>query len=120
MRNEPNLRIEGYRNNNNPIGQSKPGKNWGYFEILRRGELLRVISSGIGEKNGWEHVSVSLSNRCPTWDEMAYIKNLFWKEDETVVQFYPKKSKYKNLMPFCLHLWRKIGQEYELPPDEYV
>lgn len=123
MRNEPNLRIEQYRRED-PLGRSQIlNKNFGYFEIQRPTGLLRVISSGSGKVEDdidWEHVSVSLANRCPTWDEMCFVKNLFWKEDETVIQFHPKKSKYKNLMPYCLHLWKKIGVEYELPNDIFV
>ena len=120
MRNEPNLRIENYRENDNPIGPSPPGANWGWFTIDRHYGRLEVMSSGSGQEDGWEHVSVSLSSRTPTWDEMCYVKNLFWREDETVIQFHPKKSKYANRSPFCLHLWRKEGQEHELPPDECV
>jgi len=120
MRNEPNLRIEQYRVQNNPVGPSEPGKNWGWFEIPRLGGLLRVMSSGTDTITGWDHVSVSLRNRCPTWEEMCFVKDLFWREDETVVQFHPKKSKYVNKMQYCLHLWRKIGEEHELPPDRCV
>lgn len=64
---------------------------------------------------GWEHVSVSLYNRLPTWDEMCLVKSLFWDEEETVIQFHPKKSQYVNQHPFCLHLWKKIGVDAELP-----
>lgn len=120
MRNEPNLRIEQYRR---PDPPQEPNMNYGYFEIQRPTGLLRVISSGSGiveDDINWEHVSVSLHNRCPTWDEMNFVKELFWRDDETVIQFHPKKSRYKNLMPYCLHLWKKIGTEYELPDDIYV
>ena len=117
MRNEPNLRINKYRSNDNPIGAFCHQYNWGYFDIERQGSLLRVISSGTSEETGWEHVSVSLHNRCPTWEEMCYIKNLFWKEEETVIQFHPKKSKYTNHFPYVLHLWRKLDGEHELPPE---
>lgn len=36
---------------------------------------LTVIASDGAE---WEHVSVSLTHRCPTWEEMCLIKSLFW------------------------------------------
>lgn len=123
MRHEPNLRIDKYRDNDNPIGPSPPGVNWGWFIIPKARGTLRVMSSGTGhwnEVSGWEHVSVSLANRTPTWEEMCYVKSMFWREDETVVQFHPKKSKYKNQMPYCLHLWKKINEEHELPPDVCV
>jgi len=123
MRNEPNLRIEQYRRPD-PLGRPQESNmNYGYFEIQRPTGLLRVISSGTGiveDDIDWEHVSISLYNRCPNWGEMCFVKDLFWRDDETVIQFHPKKSKYKNHMPYCLHLWKKIGVEHELPEDIYV
>lgn len=72
-------------------------------------------------KSNWEHVSVSLDrDRCPTWEEMSKVKDLFWDPEDTVFQFHPPKSEYVNNHPFCLHLWRKIGTEVELPPSEMV
>ena len=53
---------------------------------------------------GWDHVSVSLRTRTPTWDEMAKVKRMFFDDEETVVQFHPKKSEYVNNHPYCLHL----------------
>jgi len=81
-------------------------------------ERLRIISSDaeLVESKGWEHVSVSLQHRCPTWDEMAYVKGLFWSELETVIQFHPRKSEYVNCHPYCLHMWRNTRQTIELPP----
>ena len=69
---------------------------------------------------GWEHVSVSFPNRCPTWEEMCIVKEMFWRDEETVVQYHPKKSEYVNLHPYCLHLWKKIGVEYELPNNKMI
>lgn len=69
---------------------------------------------------GWEHVSVSFKKRCPTWEEMCKVKAMFFNDNETVVEYHPKKSEYKNLHPYCLHLWRKIGEEFELPPNKLV
>lgn len=34
---------------------------------------LAVIAS---DGDGWEHVSVSLPTRCPTWDEMCRVKHI--------------------------------------------
>lgn len=90
----------------------------GYFVI----GPLRVISGGIPEPDEppWEHVSVSLPSRCPTWEEMCRIKDIFWNDDEPVIQFHPPKSDYKNLHLFCLHLWRRTDQRIELPPTYLV
>lgn len=54
----------------------------------------------------WEHVSISLPRRCPTWAEMCRMKDLFWEPDEAVMQLHPPTDDYVNYHPFCLHLWR--------------
>ncbi len=69
---------------------------------------------------GWDHVSVSFKNRTPTWDEMVEVKNMFFRKDETVIQFHPKEEERINLHPHCLHLWKKQGWEAELPPGWMV
>ena len=69
---------------------------------------------------GWEHASISLKNRCPTWDEMCSIKDIFWNEDEAVMQIHPPKADYVNLYPYCLHLWKPVNGEITRPPKELV
>lgn len=68
----------------------------------------------------WEHVSVSLQppmmTRCPTWEEMCYVKDLFWDREDAVFQIHPPASEYVNDARFCLHLWRPIGIELPRPP----
>lgn len=81
---------------------------------LKGGPPLRVIASD-GEY--WEHVSVSLPNRCPTWVEMCHVKELFWDDEDVVMQLHPARSDYVNYHPHCLHLWRPAnGQQIPLPP----
>jgi hypothetical protein len=65
---------------------------------------------------GWEHVSVSRRDRCPTWAEMCEVKELFWGADEWVVQYHPAAADYVNDHPFCLHLWRPVGVLLPTPP----
>lgn len=74
------------------------------FIIPFKGRALKAIASNW--KNGWEHVSISLNNRCPNWPEMCYIKNLFWEKDEICIQFHPKEEEYVNLHNYCLHIWK--------------
>ena len=82
------------------------------------GQDLKIVASDGADPDahGWEHVSVSCRNRPPNWEEMAFIKALFWRDNETVIQFHPKKAAYVNCHPHCLHLWKKRGAEHELPP----
>lgn len=95
-------------------------KEGGFFVVpasRKRPYALRVIASS-GED--WEHVSVSTAVRCPTWEEMCYVKGLFWGEEDTVVQYHPAKSEYVNNHQYCLHLWRPIGQYMPVPPSILV
>ena len=95
------------------------GEDGFYAEFEYDRIKYRVIFS-YGMK--WEHLSISLpgQNRCPIWDEMCNMKNLFWRDDETVVQYHPAKSEYVNLHSFVLHLWKPIGVEFPLPPKVCV
>ncbi|CAB4159272.1 hypothetical protein UFOVP703_79 [uncultured Caudovirales phage] len=69
---------------------------------------------------GWEHVSVSLDARAPTWAEMCFVKGLFWDDTDWVVQFHPAESDYVNDHPRCLHLWRPVGTSFPTPPKLLV
>lgn len=63
-------------------------------------------------EGGWEHVSVSpYRGKLPTWDDMCEIKDIFWDDEEEVIQIHPKKSKYVNIKDNCLHLWRHTSIE---------
>lgn len=92
----------------------------GCFKVYISGRSFKVIASNGG---GWEHISVSLCNqkRCPTWEEMCAIKDMFFGAEECVVQYHPPKSEYVNNHPYCLHLWRpNNGAEIIAPPKEFV
>jgi hypothetical protein len=82
-----------------------------------KGAQLKIIAS---DGEGWEHVSVSCEKRTPNWDEMCFVKNLFWRDDECVIQFHPPKSEYVNCHKFCLHLWKPTDHEVRLPPSVLV
>ncbi len=88
-------------------------RNGSFIIPLKHQQKLRVIAS---DGMGWEHVSVSRKDRCPTWDEMCQVKALFWEPQDCVIQFHPPASEYVNLHPFCLHLWREIDREVATPP----
>ena len=65
---------------------------------------------------GWDHVSVSWRNRCPTWEEMCEVKKLFFYPEEVCVQYHPPESEYVNYFPFCLHLWSFQEPGMPMPP----
>jgi len=93
----------------------------GCFRLIApKGSLLVVMSSGVDHENGWEHVSVSAKDRAPFWGEMCFVKNLFWTEDECVVQYHPPRSDYVNFHPHCLHMWRPVSMPIPMPPSMLV
>lgn len=117
--------LQAHRMRINPIlgSDESCGRN-GMFLVPRCGVILRcMISDGAcveDETGQWEHVSISLPNRCPTWEEMCFVKNLFFEEHETVIQYHPPKSEYVNNHPYCLHLWRPKAAQIPLPPSILV
>jgi len=83
-----------------------------------KSKMLKIIASN-GE--GWDHVSVSKEQSIPTWQEMSYVKELFFKDDEAVMQLHVPKYMHVNYHPNCLHLWRPHYPAFiPLPPTEMV
>lgn len=110
--------VERSRTSSGLLSMTQPGEKNGLFVIAKNGNLyICVISDGLG----WEHVSVSLNRRrTPTWEEMCWIKNLFFKESETVIQYHPAKENYVNCHPYCLHLWRPLKAQMPCPDSLMV
>lgn len=64
----------------------------------------------------WDHISVSFTNRTPTWDEMAEVKKMFFRPDEVCFQIHPAEDDYVNYHPYCLHIWRPQVEALPTPP----
>lgn len=96
----------------------------GAFEFMVTGfgnptHIRCIASDGLG----WQHVSVSIIDKPstpPSWAVMCHVKDLFWEEDEAVIQIHPKKSEYVNHHKGCLHLWRCLDREQPLPESILV
>jgi hypothetical protein len=81
---------------------------------------LQLISCD-GKESGWEQVSVStLRHRSPNWPEMCFAKDLFWDEEECVIQFHPPLSQYVKFARHCLHLWRPTHVAFPAPPSSLI
>ena len=85
----------------------------GCFTVKR----LRIIAVSDA---GWDHVSVSLSDRCPRWHEMEQVKRLFFEPDEVAMQLHVTPEDHVNIHPYVLHLWRPRDLEIPLPPKAMV
>lgn len=83
-------------------------------------DILAIASDG----EGWEHVSVSVRQgrkaRTPTWEEMSFVKELFWGEEEVVMQLHPPRSEWISNHDNVLHLWKPICQSIPRPESFIV
>jgi hypothetical protein len=88
----------------------------GAFVIDQR---LMVIAANGG---GWDHVSVHVEGRCPTWHEMERIAKLFFKDNEVAMQLHVPAVDHINDHPFTLHWWRSRSKRkpIPLPPNAFV
>ena len=113
--------VEKYRAQH-PLGfPHKHGDDFGWFVIPA---VPRLAATGpklfimvAPSDSEWQHVSVSRGDRCPTWEEMCRIKDLFWDDEDTVMQFHPPKSEWISNSKYCLHLWRWTKGEFPRPPS---
>src|SRR5574339_172672 len=82
---------------NNGAFQIPHPKISGYFfmVIATDGTAIRELDQEDKELAIWEHVSVHIDSkdrvvdRCPTWQEMCFIKDIFWEKSDCVVQYHP-------------------------------
>lgn len=95
---------------------------WGWRRSYKipspKGGQEMIIIATVGE--GWDHVSVSLKNRCPTWDEMVYVGRRFFGRDEIAYQLLVPPTEHINIHPYCLHWWRPHNQLIPTPPGIFV
>lgn len=102
---------------------SKMGNN-GFFVVpsplSEKRQMLIIASDGYD----WEHLSIHIERgneqMTPLWDEMCYLKDLFWDAEDVVMQLHPKQSEYVNNHPHTLHLWRPFKRNIPTPPSILV
>jgi len=111
---------------NHPLASDSSYGNEGAFVIthpkINNYSFFAIASDG----EGWEHVSVSLSSterkveRCPTWEEMCFIKDIFWDKGDCVIQYHPPEKDYVSMHHYCLHLWKSTTFEQPVPDSMLV
>lgn len=109
-----------YRVRTGPMASDDSYQNLGCFLIPISAKSKRHYTVVSSDEAGWEHVSVSLPDRTPSWDEMCAIKAMFWDESDCVIQYHPPKGSYVNNHPHCLHMWRPTGVAMPVPPSWMV
>ncbi len=104
------------------LGSDSSFGNNGAFmiNVSKRTKLFCIASDGMG----WEHVSVHAvsdgKDRIPTWSEMCKVKDMFWGEEDCVIQYHPQKSEYVNNHQSTLHLWRPVNSVLPMPDSILV
>lgn len=108
------------------LGSDSSFGNNGFFIIphyrIRDYEIRCQVSDGLG----WEHVSVTIAregekaSRCPTWEEMCFVKSTFWDKQDCVIEYHPPESEYVSNHHFCLHLWKPTTVDIPLPDSLMV
>jgi hypothetical protein len=127
VRQPPHDLVEKGRLTTGPFDSPRGAMYGATFVTPPNGEPLKVIFCDGTEWDGmgmppppWDHVSVSCRNRVPTWEEMCWVKRLFFNDNECVVQYHPAEKDYVNEHPNVLHLWRLVGQDFPMPPKQCV
>lgn len=108
IKNTTNLFIEAEAENDGMGGR--------YYD-KHSGKWLNFIFS---YQMGWEHLSVSMPNKTPSWEQMCMMKDIFWNKDEACVEYHPKEEDYVNNHNHCLHIWKPTEVELPLPPSILV
>jgi len=113
---------EEYRSDHPLIPICRHDQEGGFFRIPHpeASDCIYLCVATAGKE--WEHVCVAISpiRRCPTWEEMCFIKSVFWHPEETVMQLHPAESEWISNHPYALHLWRPMNQAIPLPPSKMV
>lgn len=88
--------------------------------IFKLGKRFASVIWSTG--GGWDHVSICpyKHSYTPSWDDMCKLKDMFFHDEEVVVQFHPSKSEYVNNMNNCLHLWCCTQIAMPTPPSIMV
>lgn len=104
---------ECYRVTQGVLATDRGHGNNGAFLIPATGHPAAVIAS---DQDGWEMVSIAHCERPLTLAEVDAIRDLFWSQDDVVIQFHFPHQDRKGQHRYAVKLWRRAGQDAQLPP----
>ncbi len=88
-------------------------------ELLKEEQLKRVVDD-TGSRVGlldFRPACKGPFGRPPFWNDMAWLKDFFFNDDEVVIQIHPEKKHYVDFHSGCLHLWKPHKETIPLPPQ---
>ena len=99
------MRLEGY-------GGWERLRPWRGMRVFVRGACSVLIRRDwIEEQGGKEcwHLSISCTDRYPTWDEIRDARYALLPGDVTMAMLLPPVAEYVNVHENCFHLWEIDG-----------
>ena len=118
-----NIKVKG--RHTNPLFPKDSETYEGELDFGRKGFRGSVLW-GYNER-GWEHVSFSHFDREtePTWKDLCRIKEIFWGNNVTVLQFLPAEKSYIHGIPGwndsnVFHLWRPVDGDFSKITEEML
>lgn len=79
------------------------------------------------QTNDWKRIQVSLLNWWhqqlkvfPTWDEMCAIKDIFFNDDEAIIEIHPSDEYKIYEKDYTIDLWKPLNKELPLPNPDLV
>lgn len=94
---------------NDPLRRKSPD-----IQAFRKGPIKVLLSTDVfdfyrdGKSKACIHLSISHSNRYPTWQEIKDARYRLMPRDRDVFQVLPPPDDYCNVHPNCFHLWCPI------------
>lgn len=65
-----------------------------YYDSISNKRLNFIFSYQMG----WEHLSVSMPSRTPTWEQMCKMKDIFWGKDEEIKNLQGSLQTYEIIL----------------------
>ena len=67
--------------------------------------MLILVSIATYEDRLWLHVSYSLANSIPSYEQSCWVKKNIVGADRKAIMVFPQEAEHCNLHSNCLHLW---------------
>lgn len=126
LQNTPHLCIDGEIDKQD-FGGARAYYGWVEWDDL---DFAGSVIWGYDEAGLMEHVSLCPANKkkLPSWDVMCRLKDMFFRNDEMVVQIHPAEKNYVhavgvpgNRWENMIHLWRPMDGNWEIlnRPEEW-
>lgn len=103
---------ESYRIRHGRLGSDDSFDSNGYFLVPYKEEFLLCL---ISDSGGWDHVNISLPARTPNWEEIEFVRDIFFDAQDIVVIYSPPRLFPYVTNPFHIHMWRRQGHQFPIP-----